>query len=261
MERSSLPSHVAIIMDGNGRWAESRGRDRAFGHLRGARIAKQTIESCAEMGIEQLTLYAFSTENWLRPKSEVSFLMLLLGRHLRKERATLIKNNIRFSAIGDVQRLPAAILDEVEKTIAATSACNGMNLTFALSYGGRQEIAEAARALALDVSLGRMAVEDINEDALAAKLQTSHMRDPDLIIRTSGEFRLSNFMLWQAAYSELYVTQTLWPEFDQDELLSAFRHYASRERRFGRTASQIKKPSASAAPHTALDTPRDVNAR
>ncbi len=261
MERSSLPSHVAIIMDGNGRWAEARGRDRAFGHLRGARIAKQTIESCAELGIEQLTLYAFSTENWLRPKAEVSFLMLLLGRHLRKERATLVKNNIRFSVIGDVQRLPAAILEEVEKTIAATNACNGMNLTFALSYGSRQEIVDAARALALDVSAGRLAAADINEDAFAAKLQTSHMRDPDLIIRTSGEFRLSNFMLWQAAYSELYVTQTLWPEFDQDELLSALRHYASRERRFGRTTSQIKKPSVEAATLGAANPPRDANAQ
>ncbi len=240
MERSSLPSHVAIIMDGNGRWAEMRGRDRAFGHLRGAQIAKQTIETCADMGLEQLTLYAFSTENWLRPKAEVSFLMMLLGRHMRKERATLVKNNIRFSVIGDVSKLPPAILAEVEKTIVTTSACTGMSLTFALSYGGRQEIAEAARALAIEVAEGRLNPDDINEKTLAAKLQTAHMRDPDLIIRTSGEFRLSNFMLWQAAYSELYVTQTLWPEFDKDELLSAFRHYASRERRFGRTTSQVK---------------------
>jgi undecaprenyl diphosphate synthase len=247
MASSSLPSHVAIIMDGNGRWAEMRGRDRAFGHLRGARVAKQMIELSAEMGIEQLTLYAFSTENWLRPKAEVSFLMMLLGRHLRKERSNLIRNNIRFSVIGDVARLPAPILEEVEKTIAATSACTGMSLTFALSYGGRQEIAEAAKALALDVAAGRLNPEDINQDSLAAKLQTSHMRDPDLIIRTSGEFRLSNFMLWQAAYSELYVTQTLWPEFDKSELLLAFEHYAGRERRFGRTPSQVKAPAPNEA--------------
>lgn len=242
MERSTLPSHVAIIMDGNGRWAQMRGRDRAFGHLRGARVAKSTIETCASMGVQQLTLYAFSTENWLRPKSEVSFLMLLLGRHLRKERATLVKNNIRFSVIGDVARLPSTILEEVEKTMAATSACTGMSLTFALSYGGRQEIADAARSLARDVAAGRMSADDVTEAALAARLQTSHMRDPDLIIRTSGEFRLSNFMLWQAAYSELYVTQTLWPDFDHDELLSSFRHFASRERRFGRTTSQVLTP-------------------
>jgi undecaprenyl diphosphate synthase len=242
METGTLPSHMAIIMDGNGRWAESRGRDRAFGHLRGARVAKQTIETCAEMGLEQLTLYAFSTENWFRPKAEVSFLMLLLGRHLRKERSNLIRHNIRFSVIGEVTRLPKAILEEVEKTIAATSACTGMNLTFALSYGGRQELTEAAKALAIDVAAGRMRAEDINEAALAAKLQTSHMRDPDLIVRTSGEFRLSNFMLWQAAYSELYVTQTMWPDFDKQELLAAFAHYSSRERRFGRTTSQTKTP-------------------
>ena len=244
MAQGALPSHIAIIMDGNGRWAEARGHDRAFGHLRGARVAKQTIETCAAMGIEQLTLYAFSTENWLRPKAEVSFLMLLLGRHLRKERSSLLRNNIRFSVIGEVTRLPKAILEEVEKTIAATSACTGMSLTFALSYGGRQELAEAAKALALDVAAGRLLPEDINESALAAKLQTSHMRDPDLIIRTSGEFRLSNFMLWQAAYSELYVTQKMWPDFDGPELQLALDHFAGRERRFGRTPSQVKVPAS-----------------
>jgi undecaprenyl diphosphate synthase len=239
MGQPRLPTHVAIIMDGNGRWAEMRGRDRAFGHLRGARIAKQTIETCAEMGLEQLTLYAFSTENWRRPRAEVSFLMLLLGRHMRKERMNLVRNNIRFSVIGDVSRLPAPVLEEVEKTIAATSACTGMSLTFALSYGGRQEIAQAARALALDVAAGRMSADDVTEEALAARLQTAHMPEPDLIIRTSGEFRLSNFMLWQAAYSELYVTETLWPDFESQELMRAFDHFAKRERRFGCTREQI----------------------
>ncbi len=237
---SRLPSHVAIIMDGNGRWAEMRGRDRAFGHLRGARIAKQTIETCAGLGLDQLTLYAFSTENWKRPRAEVSFLMLLLGRHMRKERLNLVRNNIRFSVIGDVSRLPAPVLEEVEKTMAATSACTGMSLTFALSYGGRQEIANAAKALALDVAAGRMSADDITEEALSSKLQTSHMPDPDLIIRTSGEFRLSNFMLWQAAYSELYVTETMWPDFEKAELLKAFEHFAKRERRFGCTKAQLE---------------------
>jgi undecaprenyl diphosphate synthase len=244
---SDLPSHVAIIMDGNGRWAEMRGRDRAFGHLRGARVAKQTIESCAEMGLEQLTLYAFSTENWKRPRAEVSFLMLLLGRHMRKERLNLVRHNIRFSVIGDVNRLPAAVLDEVEKTIAATSACTGMSLTFALSYGGRQEIANAARALAEDLAAGRISADDINEQSFGAKLQTAHMPDPDLIIRTSGEFRLSNFMLWQAAYSELYVTETMWPDFDQPQLVAAFDHFAKRERRFGCTKAQLIKPPGDAS--------------
>jgi undecaprenyl diphosphate synthase len=207
--------------------------------LRGARIAKQTIEACAEMGIDQLTLYAFSTENWKRPRTEVSFLMLLLGRHLRKERLNLVRNNIRFSVIGEVSRLPAAVLEEVEKTIAATSACTGMSLTFALSYGARQEITQAAKALAADVAAGRLAVDDITEETFASKLQTAHMPDPDLIVRTSGEFRLSNFMLWQSAYSELYVTQTLWPDFERPELQKALDHYATRERRFGCTTAQI----------------------
>lgn len=245
---SRLPSHVAIIMDGNGRWAEMRGRDRAFGHLRGARMAKQAIETCAEIGIEQLTLYAFSTENWKRPRAEVSFLMLLLGRHMRKERLNLVRHNIRFSVIGDLSRLPAPVVEEVEKTIAATSACTGMSLTFALSYGGRQEITQAARALAADVAAGRLSADDITEDTFTSKLQTAHMPDPDLIIRTSGEFRLSNFMLWQAAYSELYVTETLWPDFERPQLLEAFEHYAKRERRFGCT----KAPSPA-------DPSREVN--
>lgn len=227
-------------MDGNGRWAELRRRDRVFGHLRGARVAKQTIEACAEMGLEQLTLYAFSTENWLRPKAEVSFLMMLLGRHLRKERATLVKNNIRFSVIGDLSRMPDFVKDEVAKTIAATMECTGMRLTFALSYGGRQEITEAARALARKVAEGQLTPDQITEELLASQLQTKNMKDPDLIIRTSGEYRLSNFMLWQAAYSELYVTKVLWPDFDNTELLKAFAHYGSRERRFGRTTAQIK---------------------
>ncbi len=227
-------------MDGNGRWAELRRRDRVFGHLRGARIAKQTIETCAELGLEQLTLYAFSTENWLRPKAEVSFLMMLLGRHLRKERAALVKNNIRFSVIGDLTRMPDFVTEEVKKTIAATMECTGMKLTFALSYGGRQEITEAARALARKVADGSLKPEDITQEMLAGELQTKSMKDPDLIIRTSGEYRLSNFMLWQAAYSELYITKVLWPDFDHTELQKAFAHYASRERRFGRTTAQVK---------------------
>lgn len=239
MSASSLPAHIAIIMDGNGRWAEARGRDRAFGHLRGARVAKSMIEECARRGLGQLTLYAFSSENWMRPRAEVSFLMLLLGRHMRKERMNLVRNNIRFSVIGEVSRLPKGVLEEVEKTMAATADCTGMSLTFALSYGGRQEIAAAARALAADVASGRLSLDDVGEDALAARLQTAHMPDPDLIIRTSGEFRLSNFMLWQAAYSELYVTQTLWPDFDNAELDRALLHFASRERRFGRTTAQV----------------------
>ena len=227
-------------MDGNGRWAELRNHDRTFGHLKGARVAKTTIEACAELGVEYLTLYAFSTENWLRPKAEVSFLMMLLARHLRKERRSLMKNNIRFSVIGDLSRLPDGVVDEVNRTIEETSSNTGMTLVFALSYGGRQEITEAVRALAYEVAQGRLKPEDIDETVVAKHLQSSFMPDPDLIIRTSGEFRLSNFLLWQAAYSELYITQTLWPAFTTEELQVAFAKYASRERRFGRTTAQLR---------------------
>lgn len=224
-------------MDGNGRWAELRGRDRTFGHLKGARVAKSIVETCAEIGIQQLTLYAFSTENWLRPKSEVSFLMMLLGRHLRKERRGLVQNGIRFSVIGDLSRLPAAVRDEAVKTIEETSHNTGMSLTFALSYGSRQEITGAVRSLCEDVAAGCLRPEDINEAMVAQRLQTANMPDPDLIVRTSGEYRLSNFLLWQAAYTELYVTATLWPDFSADELRTALRQYALRERRFGQTAA------------------------
>ena len=236
-----LPNHVAIIMDGNGRWAELRRKDRTFGHLKGARVAKNVIEACAEAGLEQLTLYAFSTENWLRPKMEVAFLMILLGRHLRRERATLMKNNIRFSVIGDIDRLPAPVLAEVHRTLEETKSNTGMSLTFALSYGGRQEITSAVRQIAEEVAAGRIDPSEIDETLLASHLQSAdvHPCDPDLIIRTSGEYRLSNFMLWQAAYSELYVTSTLWPDFDLAELGRAFDSFAGRERRFGKTSTQL----------------------
>ena len=236
-----LPKHLAIIMDGNGRWAELRRRDRTFGHLKGARVAKSIIETCAQMNIPQLTLYAFSTENWLRPKMEVTFLMILLARHLRLERRNLMKNNIRFSVIGEIERLPAAVLEEVHKTIEMTSANTGMSLTFALSYGGRQEITNAMRSIAEDVAAGKISADAISEEFIGQRLQSAsvHANDPDLIIRTSGEYRLSNFMLWQAAYSELYITPTLWPEFGAEELRVAFSQFGNRERRFGRTTAQV----------------------
>lgn len=240
-----LPKHVAIIMDGNGRWAENRGRERTYGHLKGARVAKATIETCAELGIEHLTLYAFSTENWLRPKFEIAFLMSLLGRHLRKERANLVRNGIRFTTIGDLSRLPEAVAQEAERTIEATAQNTGMRLTFALSYGGRQEIANAARTLCERVARGDMLASEIDESALAAELETAGFQDPDLIVRTSGERRLSNFMLWQAAYSELYVTDAFWPDFNETELMRALASYAARERRFGRTRAQ-QPPSPTA---------------
>jgi undecaprenyl diphosphate synthase len=235
-----LPKHVAIIMDGNGRWAEARRRERIFGHIRGAKIAKNTIEYCSELGIQHLTLYAFSTENWSRPEREVSFLMMLLRRHLRKERKNLVKNNIRFSVIGEIDRLPIAVQQEARATIEETKNNTGMGLTFALSYGGRQEITEATRLIAQAIKFGQLEPSEINEQLVASYLQTqiAQIPDPDLIIRTSGEHRLSNFLLWQAAYSELYITNTLWPDMTNLELSRAFIEYSSRERRFGRTTVQ-----------------------
>ena len=230
-----LPQHVAIIMDGNGRWAETRGRNRTFGHLRGARVAREIIEACSERGIENLTLYTFSSENWLRPLEEVSFLMALLSRHLKRERANLVKNDIQFFAIGELARLPSSVLEEVNETIRATAHCTGMRLTFALSYGGRQDIMLAVKALIAD----GVKVEDINETAIESRLLTAGVRDPDLIIRTSGESRLSNFFLWQSAYSEIFITPTLWPDYTAKELDSAFQWYQTRERRFGKTTAQI----------------------
>ena len=237
-----LPQHVAIIMDGNGRWAEVRGRNRTFGHLRGARVAREIIEACTERGVENLTLYTFSSENWLRPLEEVSFLMALLSRHLKRERAKLVKNNIRFYAIGELERLPEAVLSEVNETIRATAHCTGMKLTFALSYGGRQDILSAVKSLIAD----GIPVEKINESAIETRLLTAGMPDPDLIIRTSGESRLSNFFLWQSAYSELFVTPTLWPDYDAQQLDAAFTWYQARERRFGKTSSQVAVKSDSA---------------
>lgn len=244
-------------MDGNGRWAETRGRNRTFGHLRGARVAREIIEACSERGIENLTLYTFSSENWLRPLEEVSFLMALLSRHLKRERANLVKNNIQFSAIGELTRLPASVLAEVDETIRATAHCDGLRLTFALSYGGRQDILAATRAtveevmsrLAPDLASGKISVEEavriagdsVSEKSFGAKLQTMNARDPDLIIRTSGESRISNFFLWQSAYSEIFFTPTLWPDYSAKELDSAFVWYQSRERRYGRTSAQIAK--------------------
>lgn len=239
MTTKSLPQHVALIMDGNGRWAEVRGRNRTFGHLRGARVAREMIEACTERGIENLTLYTFSSENWLRPLEEVSFLMALLSRHLKRERANLVKNNIRFNAIGELGRLPPQVLDEVNETIRATMACTGMRLTFALSYGGRQDILAATKAL---IRSG-VPADAVTEKMLESHLCTHGMPDPDLIIRTSGESRLSNFFLWQSAYSEIFITPTLWPDYTPQELDEALSWYQTRERRFGRTTAQIQDVS------------------
>jgi undecaprenyl diphosphate synthase len=223
-------------MDGNGRWAQSRGYERTYGHLRGARVAKQIIEACATRGVNFLTLYAFSTENWMRPKTEVAFLMQLLARHFRKERKNLMKKNIRVQTIGDIDRLPESVAAEVQKTVSETAGNTGMTLIFALSYGSRQELTQALQKIAAQVQAGKLNAEDICEEWIERALQTANTPDPDLIIRTSGEYRLSNFMLWQAAYSELYISDTFWPNFNQEELDLAFEAYANRERRYGKVS-------------------------
>lgn len=233
-----LPKHLAIIMDGNGRWALSRGHHRVFGHVRGASVAKKVIEDCARRGLGNLTLFTFSTENWFRPTEEVNFLMALLARRLRRETPMLIKNNIRFHCIGQVERLPKAVRDRVAETIRQTENCTGMNLTFALSYGGRQEITAAVQRLASQVAAGELQPQDIDAAKIAGSLESSFLPDPDLIIRTSGEHRLSNFFLWQAAYSELYICEETWPEFTTSLLDGALENFWRRERRFGRTSEQ-----------------------
>ncbi len=233
------PKHLAIIMDGNGRWAKARGRGRFYGHIRGARVARKIIEECARLKISYLTLFAFSTENWLRPPEEVQFLMTLLRHRLRRERKTLMENNIRVHCIGDLQRLPQDLQREIKSCIQETDKNTGLNLIFALSYGGRQEITQAVRDLCQRVKNGELEPSDIDEARLQTQLDSSFAPDPDLIIRTSGEMRLSNFYLWQAAYSEIFVTHKNWPEFTAEDLRESLQYFAQRERRFGRTGEQV----------------------
>lgn len=228
-----VPKHIAIIMDGNGRWAQLRHKPRIFGHIKGTRVAKKIITSCSHKGIKNLTLYAFSTENWMRPPSEVSFLMDLLRRYLKKETENLVKENIHFSVIGDISRVPNDVKSAITAAMDATANCTGLNLVFALSYGSRQEITNAVRTITLKVSSGEMKPSEIDESVINAALSTYPTPDPDLIIRTSGELRLSNFLMWQAAYSELYFTSTLWPDFTEQDLDVALQDFQSRKRRFG----------------------------
>jgi undecaprenyl diphosphate synthase len=237
-DKERLPRHVAIIMDGNGRWAQRRGLSRVEGHKRGKDAVREVVEASQEIGLEYLTLYAFSTENWQRPASEVQALMSLLRHYLRAELHKLLKNNVRLLAIGDFSRLPAAVRQPLEEAIRLTQNNDGLTVTLAVSYGSREEIVAAMRMLATAVQEGRLAPHDINEHVLTKFLWTAGVPDPDLLIRTSGEFRLSNFLLWQLAYTEIYVTETLWPDFGRAEFFRALIDYQSRERRFGRTAEQ-----------------------
>ncbi|AFY03337.1 isoprenyl transferase [Bdellovibrio bacteriovorus] len=232
-----LPKHIAIIMDGNGRWAQLKRRPRTFGHIKGTRVAKKIITACSRRGIKNLTLYAFSTENWFRPEAEVSLLMLILRRYLKRETENLVKENIRFSVIGDLSRVPLDVANAIEKSIEATSQCTGLNLVFALSYGSRQEITQAVREIAEKVAAGEMSPAEIDESMINSALSTFPTPDPDLIIRTSGEQRLSNFLLWQAAYSEFYFTEVLWPNFTESHLDEALQAFAMRQRRYGKVSS------------------------
>lgn len=236
LDFNRLPSHIAIIMDGNGRWAKSRGLPRVEGHRAGIASVRETVETCARLDIPVLTLYAFSVENWKRPKDEISTLMRLLKQYLRLELATLLKNNIRFQVIGRIGELPADVVKELEVGMARTRDNTGLLFNIALNYGGRAEIVDACRGLLQDILArgeGRNLLGKIDEQALARHLYTAGLPDPDLLIRTSGELRVSNFLLWQIAYSEIWVTETLWPDFRKRDLFEAIIAYQKRDRRYG----------------------------
>ncbi len=235
-----LPKHIAIIMDGNGRWAKEKGEDRLFGHLNGVESVRDIVEGAAELGIEYLTLYAFSTENWDRPAYEVTGLMELLVDTIRKEVPTLNKNKIRLHVIGDMDMLPELARKELDEAIQETSKNTGLNLVMALSYSSRWEINNAVKNIAIAVKENKLRPEDITTDTLSKYLCTSQFPDPELMIRTSGEYRISNFLLYQLAYAELYFTNTLWPDFRKENLYAAIIDYQGRERRFGKTSEQVK---------------------
>ncbi len=233
LDPARLPSHVAIIMDGNGRWARQRGLPRMEGHRRGVDSVRAIIEECCRLGIKQLTLYCFSSENWKRPRLELEFLMQMLHRYLIKERPEIIEQNIRFTTIGRRDGLPASVLCEIDESVRVSRDNTGMVLCLAINYGGRTELADAARTLAVQARAGVIDPEQIDETALGNALYTAGMADPDLLIRTAGEMRVSNFLLWQISYAELWVTELCWPEFDTAALHQALQDFATRERRFG----------------------------
>ena len=239
LDMNRIPVHIAIIMDGNGRWAKQRGQERNFGHQAGAASVRVITEEAARLGVKFLTLYTFSTENWNRPESEVSALMGLLVEQLEEE--IFMRNNISFRIIGEMEKLPDNVQDCLKRCIERTSANTGMCLTLALSYSSKWEITKAVRDIAQEVARGEMSVDDINEMTVNEHLATSYMPDPDLLIRTGGEIRLSNYLLWQCAYSELYFCTTYWPDFGGEDLRKAIRNFQNRERRFGKTSEQIIK--------------------
>lgn len=239
IDKQNIPKHIAVIMDGNGRWAKQKGAARIFGHHHAVKSVRETVEGCAELGVEFLTLYAFSTENWNRPQIEVNALMELLVSTISGEVKTLNKNSIRLQAIGDLESLPKSCQKELAKAIADTAKNTRMTLVLALSYSARWEIINAVKNIAKDIENGKLKSDAIENKLFESYLNTASMPDPDLLIRTSGEMRISNFLLWQIAYSEIYVTETLWPDFRKDHLHKAIIDYQKRERRFGKTSEQL----------------------
>ena len=239
IDNSRLPKHIAIIMDGNGRWAKEKGRFRIFGHENGVKAVREVSEGCAELGIECLTLYAFSTENWNMPKLEVNALMTLLVKTIKGETKTLMKNGIKLDAIGDRSMLPKECLRELKEAIETTKDNTGMSLILALSYSAKWDIVNATKKIAKMAADGNIALDEVNEDLINNTLTTSKYPHPELMIRTSGELRISNFLLWELAYSELYFTTVLWPDFRKEHLYEAILDYQSRERRFGKTSEQL----------------------
>ncbi len=243
IDRERLPRHIAIIMDGNGRWAKEQGQDRLYGHFHGVESVRNIVEGCAELKIECLTLYAFSTENWDRPEYEVVGLMELLVTTIRNEVESLHKNNIKLHVIGDMSMLPDYARQELNEALDMTSGNTGLNLIMALSYSGRWELLNAVKSIAHEVKQGRLTVEAIDQDTLQKYLCTSGFPDPELMIRTSGEYRISNFLLYQLAYAELYFTQVRWPDFRKQNLYEAILDFQARERRYGKTSEQITSPT------------------
>ncbi|MDE6235656.1 MAG: isoprenyl transferase [Muribaculaceae bacterium] len=249
IDPTRLPRHVAIIMDGNGRWANQLGRPRSDGHAEGVSAVHRAVEFSSDMGIEYLTLYAFSTENWNRPQEEVDTLMYLIGWAIERELPDLIRNNVKIRLVGDIPRIPEDARRRLLNAEKATSHCTGLTLLMCLSYSSRWEIAEAARRLATQAAEGVISTSDITEDLISANLATAGVPDPDLLIRTGGEERISNFLLWQIAYSELYFTPVLWPDFQKENYAEAILDYQNRERRFGKTSAQVQQKDADPEPN------------
>ena len=239
IDNNRIPQHIAIIMDGNGRWATERGKSRSYGHQTGVESVRAVTTVCKNIGVKYLTLYTFSTENWNRPEEEVASLMALVLSALEEE--IFMKNNVRLRVIGDFDRLPASVQDKLNEVMEHTAANDAMTMTLALSYSSRWEMTQAAKEIATEVAEGRMQIDDIDEDALSAHMNTRYMPDPDLLIRTGGEVRVSNYLLWQIAYSELYFCDTYWPDFGEDNLLEAIADYQRRQRRFGKTEAQVEE--------------------